>query len=223
MLYSNSNGYQWLYKYNKPLCDSGPLSLGAALVQDNSCFGGSNGTITINAIGGNPLPNYTYVLTPGAQTNTNGLFTGLGAGTYTVTVTDGSGCTASTVGIVVGQPASIVFNTVNLHEVYCYGQATGSIAVVASGGTGGILFSITPNATQFPLGFFKDLAAGNYVITATDANGCTVTTQATITQNPALTITSLSIVEPICAYDSTGVISVTATGGTAPIVYFFIK
>lgn len=55
----------------------------------------------------------------------------------------------------VNQPAQMVFNTVNLHEVYCYGQATGSIAVVAGGGTGNITFSITPNATQFPLGFLK--------------------------------------------------------------------
>lgn len=118
------------------LCISEPpvLSLSGAIVQNNTCNGGASGTIAINAIGGNPIPVYTYVLTPGGQTNTNGQFTGLGAGTYTVTVTDGSGCTASgTGGIVIGQPAAIVFSTVNLHEVYCYGQATGSIAVVAGG------------------------------------------------------------------------------------------
>ncbi|MBK8144954.1 MAG: SprB repeat-containing protein [Bacteroidetes bacterium] len=57
------------------------------------------------------------------------------------------------------------------------------------------------------------------MITATDANGCTLTTQATIVQNPALQITSLTVVEPICAYDTTGVLDIKATGGTAPITF----
>jgi gliding motility-associated-like protein len=195
------------------------VTFAAVVAQGNSCNGGLAGTITVAASGGNPLPNYTYVLTPGGQNNQTGQFTGLGAGTYTVTVTDGNGCTATTGGIVINEPPAIVYNTVNVHEVYCYGDATGSIAVVASGGTGPITFSITPNATQLPLGFFKDLLAGSYVITATDANGCTLTTQATIIQNPALQITSLTVVEPICAYDTTGVLDIKATGGTAPITF----
>jgi gliding motility-associated-like protein len=201
------------------IVEPAPVTFAAVVAQDNSCNGGLAGTITVAATGGNPLPNYTYVLTPGGQNNQTGQFTGLGAGTYTVTVTDGNGCTATTGGIVINEPAAIVYNTVNVHEVYCYGDATGSIAVVASGGTGAITFSITPNATQLPLGFFKDLLAGSYVITATDANGCTLTTQATIVQNPALQITSLTVVEPICAYDTTGVLDIKATGGTAPITF----
>lgn len=196
-----------------------PFTVGNAIIQDNNCFGDAAGTITVTAIGGNPLPNYTYNIMPGGQTNQTGIFTGLQAGNYTITVIDGLGCTASTAGIVVNQPAQMVFNTVNLHEVYCYGQATGSIAVVAGGGTGNITFSITPNATQFPLGFFKDLYAGNYTITATDINGCSISTTSTILQNPALRITSLQIVEPLCAYDTTGVLTVVAIGGTAPLLY----
>ncbi|MBK6819592.1 MAG: hypothetical protein IPG85_08435 [Bacteroidetes bacterium] len=50
-------------------------------------------------------------------------------------------------GIVVGQPASIVFNTVNLHEVYCLVRLR-LTSCCSNGATGGILFSITPNATQ---------------------------------------------------------------------------
>jgi len=199
------------------IAEPAPITFNAPIVQDNLCHGGVSGGITISVNGGTPP--FTYTLNPGAQVNNTGTFTGLGAGSYTVMVSDSNGCSSTSQAILISEPQAIVFNTVNVHEVYCYGEATGSIAVVASGGTGLISFSISPSGTQLPLGFFKYLVAGTYTITATDANGCTLTTTSLITENPRLHITDLSIVEPICAYDSTGVIQATGVGGVAPIMY----
>jgi hypothetical protein len=78
----------------------------ASIIKTNiSCFGTATGTIKVTAAGGTPAYVYTIagptVNTTGAIT---GQFTGLTAGSYTVTVTDNNGCTATTAAIVITQP-----------------------------------------------------------------------------------------------------------------------
>ncbi len=71
---------------------------------NNNCFGASDGTITVAASGGTAP--YTYTISGPANTTgaLNGIFTGLAAGSYTVTVTDNNGCTATTAAILITQP-----------------------------------------------------------------------------------------------------------------------
>jgi hypothetical protein len=70
-----------------------------------SCFGANTGTITVTATGGTAPYNYTIA---GPTVNTtgalSGIFTGLTAGSYVVTVTDNNGCTAPTAAIIITQP-----------------------------------------------------------------------------------------------------------------------
>lgn len=184
-----------------------------------SCMPGCDGTAITTTLGGTAP--FTYSILPAGPSidllgNVIGLCSNI---SYTITVTDINGCSSQSPPILVNSQTDLTFTHVNIHEVYCYGEATGSIAVVANGGSGNIAFSISPAATQLPLGFFKYLSVGTYTITATDANGCTNSTTAIINQNPRLRITDLSIVEPVCAYDSTGVIQTSATGGVAPLMY----
>jgi len=73
---------------------------------NNSCFNGADGSITATATGGTAP--YTFTIA-GPTVNTtgaiNGVFTGLTAGSYTVTVTDNNGCTSvTTLAIVITQP-----------------------------------------------------------------------------------------------------------------------
>ncbi|HRD38479.1 MAG TPA: hypothetical protein PLC65_07605, partial [Bacteroidia bacterium] len=58
------------------------------------CFGGTTGSFTVNTVGG--LPAYGYTLSPGGATNGIGIFTGLTAQPYTVTVKDAAGCVTTT-------------------------------------------------------------------------------------------------------------------------------
>jgi hypothetical protein len=73
------------------------------------CNGGNTGTLTVVPAGGTAP--YTYVIA-GPTVNTtganNGIFTGLAAGSYTVTVTDANGCTVTTAAATVGQPSGTV-------------------------------------------------------------------------------------------------------------------
>jgi gliding motility-associated-like protein len=194
------------------------LTLGVPAIVNVLCNGASTGTISISANGG--TPNYTYNLNPNAGSQvTSGNFTNLPAGTYAITVTDLNGCTSIVTGIQLSEPPAISFNLVNVQDVACYGTATGTITVGAQGGVGGFTYSLNPSGSQPTPGFFNNLFAGNYVVTTTDANGCTATTGVTINQNPQLVITSLTLTEPICFGESNGSIDATAAGGVAPIQF----
>jgi gliding motility-associated-like protein len=194
------------------------LVMSAPSVVNALCNGQASGSITTSAVGGNP--GYTFSIAPAVVApNTTGVFNNIPAGNYVVTVTDASGCTSAFNNVQVSQPAPIQITAVNIQNVACYGAATGSITITAQGGTGVINFGINPPANQTSSGFFTGLAAGSYVITATDANGCTLQTTGNVTQNPQITVAALTLTEPICHGDANGIIDVTATGGFPPIQY----
>ena len=80
------------------------------LVSHVTMFGLNDGSITITVIGG--VSPYSYLWSPGGQTSQN--LTGIGAGTYTVIITDGSGCDATATFIVEQPPCDIsIFGTVS--------------------------------------------------------------------------------------------------------------
>ncbi len=194
-----------------------PPMVGIVNQTNVSCAGKCDGTVDVS--GSNGIAPYIFSITPAANQPVSGSFDNMCAGNYTVTIADTRGCTGTVAVVITSPPPNVIFNTVNVHNVYCNGDATGSIAVVVNGGSGGAVFSITPAATQTPPGFFKDLPADTYTITATDINGCNNSTVAIVNENPPLAFTSVTLQNPICSYDSTGVIAYTATGGTAPIMY----
>jgi len=107
-------------------------------VTDVSCNGGSDGVVSANITGG-VLP-YTYSWSPGGQTTA--VVGSRSAGTYTVTVTDATGCTA-TANATVGQPATSVSLTSSLTNETCPGDCNGSINITPSGGT---QYNSKPNA-----------------------------------------------------------------------------
>ncbi len=130
---------------------------------DANC--GPNGSATVSATGGSGTYTYTWSTSPVQTTPTA---TGLPAGIYYVTVTDGA-CTAiDSVDI-----ADIGGPTINLSSVddHC-GQAIGSVSVTASGGTGGpytYTWNTTPPQTTPNV---NNLPAGTYTVTVDDGSGC---------------------------------------------------
>lgn len=161
----------------KNIAVNGPFSVMYNFM-DVSCNGGNNGTITSNASGGMNI--ISYNLQPGNITNTTGSFTTLGAAVYTLTATDANGCTAQTT-ITIAQPQSALsWQMINLGNLTCAGVSDGTINSSTSGGTAGISYGLQPGNLTSSNGAFTLLAAGNYIITATDANGCSITSAITL-------------------------------------------
>ena len=98
-------------------------------------------------------------------------------------------------------------------NVACNGASTGSASVQATGGTGPYTFSWSPGALQGPQQI--GLAAGNYTVTATDADGCTGNFQVLIAQPPPLSVTITGTTPTTCG-GADGTATVQASGGTAP-------
>lgn len=175
-----------------------------------TCFSGNNGTANVTASGGTAP--YTYLWSNGSTTEA---VSDLTAGTYSVTVTDANGCTASpsyqvTEPTVITVSASVINNT-------CFNGTAGSITASASGGTGAISYSLNDINYQTE-NLFTGLAAGNFTLFAKDANGCVVSIPAVIAQPTAVVIT-IGNVTSTCSGTSNGAIRVTATGGTGTLTY----
>ena len=172
------------------------------------CNGASTGSIDLTVTGGTSP--YTYSWTGGATTQDR---SGLAAGTYTVTVTDANGCT-KTISATITQPSALTLTETNV-DVLCNGASTGSIDLTVTGGTSPYTYSWTGGATTQDR---SNLAAGTYTVTVTDANACTKTISAAITQPSALTLTETNV-DVLCKGNSTGSIDLTVTGGTGAYTY----
>ncbi|MCC7030457.1 MAG: gliding motility-associated C-terminal domain-containing protein [Chitinophagaceae bacterium] len=197
-----------------------PLPLTAAVLnlQNVLCSGGISGQIEVGANGGTSP--YLFTILPLNVNNGTGIFGNLTAGTYTVNVSDSNQCTASIQPIVITEPNAIKFDQITKQDILCYGDSTGNISVVASGGTGNIGFAISPLAgLQNPAGQFSALTAGTYTIIATDANNCTLSTIVTLTQNAAILITDVTMISPKCWGEANGIIQVTGSGGIGLLTY----
>ena len=174
------------------------------------CSGNNTGSIDLTATGGTAP--YTYAWSNNTAQEDP---TGLAAGTYTVTVTDANGCTA-TATVTITQPASALALSTTQVNVLCFGNSTGSINLSPSGGTAPYTYAWSNNTTsQDP----SNLIAGTYTVVVTDANGCTATISATITQPQAPLTLATTQVNVLCFGNSTGSIDLSPSGGTAPYTY----
>jgi gliding motility-associated-like protein len=189
---------------------------GTATQTNASCFGSSNGSITVTGIGG--VPPYDYSLNGGTY-QTSGTFGSLAAGAYTVRVRDAALNTFD-VSATIDQPASAVAGSLSSQtNVLCFGGTTGSVTVSGSGGTPPYQYKLGSGAYQTS-GSFATIGAGTYTITVQDANLCMSDVSVTITQ-PAVTLTvnNTATTNTSCAGSTNGIITVTAAGGTSPYTY----
>jgi PKD repeat protein len=171
------------------------------------CSSGNTGSITGSASGG--AGSYSYLWSPGNATSAS--INNLAGGNYSLTVTDGSGCTKNQI-FTVSTPSPIVIaGTVT--NPSCPG-GNGSISVNATGGTGNKTYLWNTGVSTGTI----VAAAGSYFVTATDANGCTSTQSFTVTSPVAPSIVS-SIVSPSCFGGNNGSISLSLPGSTGNVTY----
>ena len=176
-----------------------------------SCNGGSDGTATGNGFGGFPPYQVAWNTNP---IQTGFTATGLAAGIWTMTVTDQNGCTATATATIT-EPTPVLA-TVAITNTSCEGTSDGSAVGSASGGNGNFQYAwntVPPQAGPTATG----LAAGNYLLTVSDASGCTGTVAFVITEPLPITITTTSTDASCEANDGTA--SALANGGAGGFTY----
>src|SRR5207244_1258244 len=203
----------------QPVTITQPASaLGSSISSQTNvaCFGGSTASVTVAGSGGTGP--YSYAI-DGVTFGISGTFNNLAAGPYTVTVKDSKGCT-TTQPVTITQPASALGPSISAQtNVACFGGSTGSVTVAGSGGTSPYSYAID-GVTFGVSGTFNNLAAGPYTVTVKDANGCTTTQPATITQPASALGSSISAQTNVaCFGGSTGSVTVAGSGGTGPYSY----
>lgn len=164
------------------------------------CFGATTGSATTNPVGGSGP--YSYSWSPSSQTTQ--VISGVGAGTYTVFVTDSSvpvACSHSAAITLTSPPAITVTSTQT--NVTCFSFTNGAITTTLSGGVGPYTQTWTPtglNSTSI-----TNIGANTYTLNIRDANLCPASTIVTISESPSISI-SLAVTNP------TGCISALANG-----------
>ncbi|MBK8924520.1 MAG: gliding motility-associated C-terminal domain-containing protein [Crocinitomicaceae bacterium] len=188
------------------------VTLAQTAITPATC-GANNGTVTVLAAGGT-APTYTYTI--GASSNTTGSFTGLAAGSYTVSVSDNNGCTETLPITITSSAGPVPFVDV-LNNVACAGALTGSVTIGVTGGTAPIQYQLDGGAYQAS-NTFNSVAAGAHTVTVMDDNGCTGSVNFTITQPTPLTFTT-TVVNASCNGVCDGQITVNASNATPPYEY----
>lgn len=168
----------------------------------SSCI---NATGSVTASISNGTSPYGYQWTGGGNTST---VSNLGAGNYSVTVSDVNGCTGTataTVGTPNGPTASA-----SQTNILCNGGTNGAVNLTVTGGTGTITYSWSNGAQTEDL---SGVAAGSYTVTVNDANNCSFVSTATVTEPTALSFTG-SVTNASTSGSSDGSITLSISGGT---------
>jgi hypothetical protein len=135
------------------------------------CNGGTT-SLTVAASGG--VGPYTYSINGGAYVSSN-VFASLTAGAYICKVKDSKGCIGTAVSLTIAQPAAL---NISVSAGVCLnGLAT--LTVTASGGTGGLQFSLNGGAYQSS-NLFVGLTNGTYTCKVKDAGGCIKTSTSVV-------------------------------------------
>lgn len=188
------------------------LTASIASLTNVDCNGNSTGLVSIQAQGGTAP--YEYAIN-GITFSPDSIFPGLAAGNYTITVRDDSSC-ITTVPVTITEPQPLVETFVGKTDVDCFGNANGSLTVSASGGTMPYMYSLVNVTTFQTSGTFSQLPPTNFDVVVMDAQGCSDTLQINITTPTGLTVNVDSVIHIGCFGDSTGKISLTPSGATAP-------
>ncbi|MFN8293228.1 MAG: choice-of-anchor L domain-containing protein [Chitinophagales bacterium] len=142
------------------------------------CFGGNDGTASISVSGGDG--NYSFIWSNNVSLSSSA--SNLTAGSYSITVTDGKGCT-SVENFSIAQPARLQVTATPTPNV-CFGVSDGAALLVATGGVSPLQYSVELLNSSSPInrvtGEFTELSAGSYIATVKDSNSCTATTNFTI-------------------------------------------
>ncbi|MBA3970620.1 MAG: gliding motility-associated C-terminal domain-containing protein, partial [Bacteroidetes bacterium] len=173
---------------------------------DVTCNGACNGQTIVIPGGGTPA--YTYMWSSGCNAAS---CNSLCPGTYTVTVTDSWGCTASS-SATVTQPTALTAAVTASAATTCNAVCNGTATAAGNGGTPGAGYTYSWNTSPIQnTASATALCAGTYICTITDANSCTATTTVTIAEPTVVVIAPIASAT-IC-FGGTTTLTASASGG----------
>ncbi|SFC97842.1 gliding motility-associated C-terminal domain-containing protein [Flexibacter flexilis DSM 6793] len=188
-----------------------PLNVTADVTDAITC-GGSEGTIILHVQGATSAATYSWIKLPSTPIVGDDTLTGLSAGTYQVTIQDGSITTTQT--YVVNEPIPLKIASYNIVNPTCL--TTGSIAVSIVNGSG--KYGYTWLSGTIDLGVNNDtitgLTAGTYQLSVVDSiTNCTKDTTFTLVAPDALKW-QIAVSQPTCATPAGGSITLGLLNGS---------
>ncbi len=179
-------------------------------ITEVSCWGGSDGTATIEQNGTAP---FSYVWQHDNLTVTTQTATGLAVGSYSATMTDAEGCQSIGFTQMTSAP-EIILVTDNI-PTRCVGTNDGTAIVLASGGVGDYMYQWDNMQTDSAA---TNLAPGNYQVTVSDGNNCSQETNVSVIEASPIALSTTNTATS-CAANNDGTASVMAMGGTGTYTY----
>ncbi|MDD2634563.1 MAG: gliding motility-associated C-terminal domain-containing protein, partial [Bacteroidales bacterium] len=176
-------------------------------LQEVLCFGQSTAVLQASMTDGTEP--YTYNWSVAGQTAQN--LSGIGAGTYEVSVIDNYGCSGEASYEVI-QPDALTIN-IEHENVLCRGENNGSAAVSVAGGTSPYAYAWSHGPTSSSL---SNLNAGTYSIVVQDYNACSVNDLVVITQPEDFVGLNITTSDVSCFGRYDGMAIATGSGGTPP-------
>lgn len=160
------------------------LNIDSLATSNLGCSGTTDGQITVVPVGGNS-GDFKYNWSP--DVSSVNVAKDLAAGTYSVTVTDIKGCSA-TASYTITEPVPIIATIPIPVEPICFGQTTSVTVTTASGGSGPPYSFNVDNGPLSPLGINTPILAGEHLIRVFDSKGCTYEEIITVDQPPPVIV-----------------------------------
>ncbi len=213
---NGGNLFNEAYFYILIDCPPDSLELSVDTQFDPFCVNSADGRIEVSGSGG--FTPYTYSINDG-ESQDNGLFENLDAGTYTIVVEDANQSTAS-MEITLIEPSPLLIDEIVVTDASCNGASDGQLEIMASGGTSALYYTYSLDGAPFQESmFFTDLSAGNYHIVVLDDLSCTVEADISINEDDAIQISITDQTNVSCEESEVGSVTLSATGGQGGFSY----
>ncbi|MFD2163640.1 gliding motility-associated C-terminal domain-containing protein [Paradesertivirga mongoliensis] len=199
---------------NLTITQSNVLTVYLTTQTNIAVIGQNTGSVTLAGAGGTP----PYLFSKdGISYQTSATFGGLAAGIYTFTIRDAA-FNSSSLTATITQPAPLALSVTTKTNIGINGQSTGSVTLSASGGTPPYEYS-KDGTTYQSVNTFSALPAGSYTFSVRDAASGTSSVNLSLTEPPVLVL-ALGSKTDVDAYgQSTGLVSLTGSGGVPPYQY----